>query len=152
MVTEVKIELKPIGMIHSPYKTRHETPPQGWHRPEVISEIEVFKEYQDGLKDIGGFSHLHVFYWFHKSKEYRLQITTPWDTEFHGLFVTRSPNRPNPIGYCVVELIDKERNILKVRGIDAVDGTPLIDIKPYIPEIDRKEVARIGWLEGKKFG
>jgi tRNA-Thr(GGU) m(6)t(6)A37 methyltransferase TsaA len=145
----LKIELRPIGVIHSPYKTRRDAPPQGWHRSEVVSEVEVFEEYENGLKDIEGFSYLHVFYWLHESEGYRLQIPTPWDTQLHGLFTTRSPNRPNPIGYSVVELVGKKKNVLRVKGIDAKDGTPLLDIKPYIPGIDRKEDARAGWLEGR---
>jgi tRNA-Thr(GGU) m(6)t(6)A37 methyltransferase TsaA len=146
---ELKIELKPIGIIHSPYKTRRNAPPQGWHRPEVVSEVEVFDEYGEGLKDIEGFSYLHVLYWLHESEGYQLQITTPWDTELHGLFTTRSPNRPNPIGYSIVQLVGRYENVLRVRGLDALEGTLLLDIKPYVPEIDEVENARAGWLEGR---
>ncbi len=145
----LKIELRPIGIIHSPYKTRRNAPSQGWHRPEVVSEAEVFDEYTEGLKDIEGFSYLHLIYWLHESEGYRLQITTPWDTELHGLFTTRSPNRPNPIGYSVVKLIGKYDNVLKFRGLDALEGTPLLDIKPYIPGIDEMKEVKVGWLEDK---
>lgn len=145
----LKIELRPIGMIHSPYETRRNAPSQGWHRSKMVSEVEVFEEYGEGLKDIEGFSYLHVLYWLHESGGYRLQITTPWDTELHGLFTTRSPNRPNPIGYSVVELVGREGNVLRVRGLDAVEGTPLLDIKPYVPGIDGVEDARAGWLEDR---
>jgi len=146
---EPKIELRPIGIIHSPYKTRKNAPPQGCQRPEVVSEIEVFNEYSEGLKDIEGFSHLHVLYWLHKSEAYQLKITTPWDTELHGLFTTRSPNRPNPIGYSIVQLVGRHENLLRVRGLDALEGTLLLDIKPYVEGIDEVENARAGWLEGR---
>ncbi|KPJ69358.1 MAG: tRNA-Thr(GGU) m(6)t(6)A37 methyltransferase TsaA [Syntrophobacter sp. DG_60] len=140
------MKLKPIGIVHSPYKTRAEAPPQG---KSDILEIEIFKEYEEGLKDIETFSHLHVIYWMHKSKDYSLLITTPWDTKLHGLFATRTPNRPNPLGHSVVELIERKGNILKVRGLDAIEGTPVIDIKPYVPRIDVKPEANSGWLGDK---
>ncbi len=140
------MKLKPIGIIYSPYKTRAEAPPQG--KSDVL-EIEIFKEYEEGLKDIETFSHLHVIYWMHKSKGYSLLITTPWDTKLHGLFATRTPNRPNPLGHSVVELIERKGNILKVRGLDAIEGTPVIDIKPYVPRIDVKPEADSGWLGDK---
>jgi len=137
-------QIKPIGIIRSPYKTRDEAPPQG---EGEFSEIEVFSEYEEGLKDIDGFSHLHIFYWLHKSKEYDLMVKTPWDENMHGLFATRSPERVNPIGYTVVELIAREGRFLKIRGLDAIEGTPVLDIKPYIPKIDVKSEAKSGWLE-----
>lgn len=140
------MKINPIGLIRSPYKTRYEAPHQGWFKPEIISDIVVFEEYGDGLKDIEGFSHLIVLYWLNESKGYSLQITTPWDTELHGLFTTRSPNRPNPIGFSVAELLEKAGNVLKVRGLDAIDRTPLVDLKPYLPKIDTKANVKNGWL------
>jgi len=148
MEEEHSLELKPIGIIHSPYRSRGGAPRQGCGREE-ISEIELFKEFEGGLKDIEGFSHIILIYWFHKSARYHLLVTTPWDTKLHGLFTTRSPNRPCPLGLCVVELVAREKNILKVRGLDAIDGTPLLDIKPHIPAIDEKAQVEIGWLKGK---
>jgi formylmethanofuran dehydrogenase subunit E len=142
------LELQPIGVIHSPYKNTEKAPYQGY-RSEEISQIEIFKEFTEGLKDIEGFSHLIVIYWFHKSQGYHLLVKTPWDDNLHGLFATRSPRRPCPLGLTVVELVAREKNILKVKGLDAVDGTPLLDIKPYIPEVDERSVAKLGWLEGK---
>lgn len=144
------MKLEQIGVIHTPYKTLGECPCQTC-KSELIAEIAVFKEYVEGLKDIEGFSHLIVLYWMHKSKGYSLLVRTPWDTELHGLFTTRSPNRPNPIGISIVRVIERKGNILRVKGIDAIDGTPLIDIKPYVPEFDEKEKrdVKIGWLEGK---
>ena len=144
------MKLKQIGVIHTPYKTLTECPRQTC-KSEQIAEIEVFKEYEGGLKDIEGFSHLIVLYWLHKSTGYSSLVRTPWDTELHGLFTTRTPNRPNPIGISIVRLVERKGNILRVKGIDAIDGTPLIDIKPHVPEFDEKEMqeVKIGWLEGK---
>ena len=142
------LELNPIGIIHSPYKNTDEAPYQGY-KSEEISQIEVFKEFEEGLKDIDGFSHIIVIYWFHRSQGYRLMVKTPWDDNLHGLFTTRSPHRPCPLGLTVVELIAREKNILKVKGLDAIDNTPLLDIKPYMPLIDEKSVVKPGWFEGK---
>jgi tRNA-Thr(GGU) m(6)t(6)A37 methyltransferase TsaA len=142
------LELKPIGIIHSPYKNTGEAPYQGY-KSEEISQIEVFKEFEEGLKDIEGFSHIIVIFWFHKSQGYHLLVKTPWDDILHGLFATRSPHRPCPLGLTVVELVAREKNILKVKGLDAIDGTPLLDIKPYIPGVDERSVVKQGWLEGK---
>jgi tRNA-Thr(GGU) m(6)t(6)A37 methyltransferase TsaA len=142
------LELKPIGIIHSPYKNTGEAPYQGY-KSEEISQIEIFKEFEEGLKDIEGFSHIIVIYWFHKSQGYHLLVKTPWDDSLHGLFATRSPHRPCPLGLTVVELVAREKNILKVKGLDAIDGTPLLDIKPYIPGVDERSVVKPGWLEGK---
>jgi tRNA-Thr(GGU) m(6)t(6)A37 methyltransferase TsaA len=142
------LELKPIGIIHSPYKNTSEAPYQGY-KSEEISQIEVFKEFEEGLKDIEGFSHIIVIYWFHKSQGYHLLVKTPWDDSLHGLFTTRSPHRPCPLGLTVVELVAREKNILKVKRLDAIDGTPLLDIKPYVLLIDEKLPIKAGWLEGK---
>jgi len=147
MEKQHSLELKPIGIIHSPYQIG-QAPHQGCGREEV-SEIELFKEFEEGLKDIEGFSHIILIYWFHKSQGYHLLVKTPWDTKPHGLFTTRSPNRPNPLGLCVVELVAREKNLLKVKGLDAIDGSPLLDIKPYIPAIDEKVRVEIGWLKDK---
>ena len=137
-----------IGIIHSPYKTRADAPSQGKNE---ISEIEISKKFEKGLKDIEGFSHLHIFYWLHESKDFTLSVNTPWDDKPHGLFATRSPNRINPIACAVVELIQRKENRLTVKGLDAIEGTPVLDIKPYIPRIDAKSEARIGWLSEKNF-
>ena len=148
MEEQHSLELKPIGIIHSPFKNTGKAPYQGY-KSEEISRIEVFKEFEEGLKDIEGFSHIIVIYWFHKSQGYHLLVKTPWDDILHGLFTTRSPHRPCPLGLTVVELVAREKNILKVKGLDAIDGTPLLDIKPYIPSIDEGSVVKPGWLEGK---
>ncbi len=152
-------KLKPMGIIHTPYKKDGDAPFQAYKSKDV-GEIEVFKEYEKGLKDIEGFSHLIILYEFHKSvkrsvkKEHYLEsrglLVKPYlDGTSRGLFATRSPNRPNPIGLTIVELLERRGNILKVAGIDMLDGTPLLDIKPYVPTFDRKTNVKIGWLEGK---
>ena len=142
------LELKPIGIIHSPYKSRGEAPRQGYGHEEIC-QVEVFKEFEEGLKDIERFSHIILIYWFHRSRGYSLTVTPSWDTKPHGLFTTRSPNRPCPLGLSVVELVAREKNILKAKGLDAIDGTPLLDIKPYFPSIDEKANVKVGWLEDK---
>jgi tRNA-Thr(GGU) m(6)t(6)A37 methyltransferase TsaA len=101
------------------------------------------------LKDIEGFSHIIVICWFHKSQGYHLLVKTPWDDNLHGLFTTRSSNRPCPLGLTIVELVAREKNILKVKGLDAIDGTPLLDIKPYVPSIDERSVVKPGWFGGR---
>ncbi len=143
-----KMKMKPIGVIHTPYKSTKEAPYQGCKSDET-GEIEIFDEYARGLKDVEGFSHLIILYWMHKSTNYSLLIKTPWDDKLHGLFTTRSQNRPNPIGLSVVRLIKRDGNILKIKGIDAIEETPVIDIKPYIPEFDEEKNIKIGWLENK---
>jgi len=143
-MNEIKVDLKIIGIIHSPYITIDDVPRQGG---EEIMEIEIFDEFVDGLKDIEGFSYIHVFYWLHKSKGYNLIVNTPWDTNPHGLFTTRSPRRPNPIGHSVVKVIKIKDNKLLVTGLDAIDGTPVIDIKSYIKKLDIRNDAVSGWTE-----
>ena len=142
------MQVKPIGIIHSPYKNRREPPPQG---REEICWIEISERYAEGLKDVDGFSHLILLYWFHEGKDYALLAKTPWSPELHGLFSTRSPDRPNSLGFAVVELIERKGNKLKVKGLDALEGTPLLDIKPYLPEIDSKTNVRVGWVKETDF-
>jgi probable methyltransferase, YaeB/AF_0241 family len=140
-------ESKPIGIIHSPYGAG-QAPCQGSGREEIC-QVEVFKEFEEGLKDIEGFSHIILIYWFHQSRGYHLLVRTPWDTKPHGLFTTRSPHRPCPLGLSVVELVAREKNILKVKGLDAIDGTQLLDIKPYVSTIDERGNVKAGWFEGR---
>jgi len=144
----MNLELKPIGIIHSPYKSRKGIPIQPSFSEE-IGEIEVFREYEPGLEDMEGFSHIIILYLFHESKGYNLHVKPYLDENLRGLFATRAPARPNPIGLSIVKLMGRKGNILKVGGIDVVDKTPLLDIKPYVPEFDHRENVKIGWLEGK---
>jgi tRNA (adenine37-N6)-methyltransferase len=148
MTERHSLELKPIGIIHSPYKNTRDVPRHG-HESEDISQVELFQEFEEGLQDIEEFSHIVVIFWFHKYQGYQLVVKTPWDDSPHGLFTTRSPQRPSPLGLTVVELVAREKNMLTVKGLDAVDGTPLLDIKPYIPAIDERRPVKLGWLEGK---
>lgn len=141
---KINIDLKILGIVHSPFKTRSEAPRQG---TDEICEIEIEKDFVEGLKDIEDFSHVHLFYWLDKSEGYNLIVQTPWEEKKHGVFVTRSPNHPNPIGYSVVKLIERNENILKVKNLDAIEGTPVIDIKPYIKKMDCKTESVSGWSE-----
>jgi len=141
---KISTKLEIIGIAYSLYKTTSEAPRQG---REDTSIIEIADEFIDGLKDIEDFSHLHIIYWLHKSKGYELIVHTPWDTIPHGLFTTRSPRRPHPIGHGVVELINRKENKLYVKGLDAIEGTAVIDIKPYVKKLDIRENAYAGWIE-----
>jgi tRNA (adenine37-N6)-methyltransferase len=142
------MRIKPIGIIHSPFKAREDTPIQP-SRSRATGQVEVFKEYQEGLEDIEGFSHIILIYWFHKSKGYSLKVKPFLDEQLRGLFATRAPRRPNQMGLSVVKLLNRKENILTVKGIDVIDSTPLLDIKPYVPEFEPDEYIKIGWLEGK---
>ncbi|MDY6862590.1 MAG: tRNA (N6-threonylcarbamoyladenosine(37)-N6)-methyltransferase TrmO [Thermodesulfobacteriota bacterium] len=142
------ISLKPIGIIHSPYKIIEEIPNQGY-KSKYTGIIEVFKEYEEGLADLDEFSHLILLFLFHKSNGYFLKIKPFFDINLRGLFATRSPKRPNPIGLSVVRLLERNDNMLDIAEIDMLDGTPLLDIKPYVPHFDQREVVKVGWLEGK---
>lgn len=144
---KISINLKVIGIVHSKYKTTCDAPRQG---NDEISKIEVHKEYVEGLTDIDGFSHLHILYWLHKSQGFSNLVKTPWDDDLHGIFTTRTPHRPNPIGHSIVELVEIKENILTVKRLDAIEGTPVIDIKPYIKRLDLKENAVNGWIEKTK--
>jgi tRNA-Thr(GGU) m(6)t(6)A37 methyltransferase TsaA len=129
------MELKPIGIINSPYKENEDAPRQGRQSNE-ISKITVFKDYTEALQDIGQHKHYLIFYWFDRADRDKLKGIPPGKTEERGVFSIRSPVRPNPIGLCLVELIKVEGNVLTVKWLDALDGSPLIDIKPFWPEID----------------
>jgi len=142
------MKIKPIGLIHTPFKDKKEVPIQPF-KSKAVGKIEVYKQYQQGLQDINGFSHLILIFKFHKSRGYKLLVKPFLDTKMHGLFSTRAPRRPNQIGISVVKLLDRKNNILTVKGIDVIDKTPLLDIKPYVPEFATKEKVRIGWLKGK---
>ncbi len=141
---------KPIGIVHSPFKKKGDIDVRKYADPHgfdpVRGELEMFKKYQDGLKDIEGFSHLIVIYHFHKSRGYQLHTKPFLGNELRGVFSTRSPHRPNPLGLTVVRVLGRESNVLKVSGIDMLEGTPILDIKPYTSR-DQKSSIRLGWLE-----
>ncbi|MDI9645698.1 MAG: tRNA (N6-threonylcarbamoyladenosine(37)-N6)-methyltransferase TrmO [Archaeoglobales archaeon] len=135
------MELRQIGVIGSPYKTKEDAPHQGRFSKDVC-EIVIFDEFSEGLKDIESFTHLIVLYWLHEARRDTLLAKPPHDDRIRGVFATRSPNRPNPIGFAVVKLLERKGNVLRVTGLDAIDGTPLIDIKPYSSAIDCVEDAK----------
>jgi tRNA-Thr(GGU) m(6)t(6)A37 methyltransferase TsaA len=144
-----EIRYKPIGIIHSPFTEPKGTPIQPTSAKGVKGTVEIFQEYTKGLQDIEGFSHIMLLYHFHLSKTVSL-ISKPFlDDTPHGIFAIRSPNRPNPIGISIVRLIKVNNNVLYIQDLDIVDGTPLLDIKPYVPDFNTIKAIRIGWLKGK---
>lgn len=144
-----KIIINPIGVIKTPFKTRDGMPIQPSGAKGVEGVIEINEKYTEGLTDLDGFSHIILIYQFHLIKEYELSLIPFMDDKPHGVFSTRAPKRPNAIGFSVVKLNKIEENLVYVENIDVLDGTPLIDIKPLIPDVDFVEVTKLGWLEGK---
>ena len=142
------MKFKPIGTVHSPYKEKNEAPIQPKYSEEE-GQIEIFPEFADGLKDLEGFSHIWVIFVFHKSENYNLHVKPYLDEEARGVFACRAPRRPNPIGMSLVKLENRNGNILNIKGLDMLDGSPVLDIKPYIGDFDELSDVKIGWLEGK---
>ena len=142
-----EIKYKQIGLIHSPYKEPRGTPIQPTAAMDIEGAVEVFSEYVEGLKDIEGFSHIILIYHFNRTKGFSLQVKPYMDNFQRGVFATRAPSRPNPIGMSIVRLTNVEGNTLHVRDVDIVDGTPLLDIKPYVPKFDVRITGKIGWLD-----
>jgi tRNA-Thr(GGU) m(6)t(6)A37 methyltransferase TsaA len=141
------ISLRPIGVIRSPFNEPTGTPIQPRRNARTEATVEVFTEFARGLTDLDGFSHVILVYYFHLCSGFDLMVTPYLDTRPRGLFATRAPRRPNPIGLSVVQLNGVGGNVLRVLGVDIVDGTPLLDIKPYVPEFDAVQECRTGWLE-----
>jgi len=140
---------RPIGSIHSPFTRQDQTPIQPC-RSMSAGQVELLPEFEVGLRDLEGFSHLFLLYLFHQAKPgYDLTVTPFLDDQPKGLFATRYPRRPNCIGLSVVRLVRREGRVLHVEGIDVLDGTPLLDIKPYVPSFDAFPEAKLGWLEGR---
>ena len=140
---------RPIGVIHSPYKEPYGVPFQPRLSHGVEGRVEVFPEYAAGLADLDGFSHITLICHFHRAHGYKLRVTTPHREGLRGLFATRAPHRPNPIGISTVRLLKVEGRILHIVDLDIIDGTPLLDIKPYVPLFIRQETWKNGWLEGE---
>jgi tRNA-Thr(GGU) m(6)t(6)A37 methyltransferase TsaA len=138
--------MRPIGVIRTPFSDPSQTPIQP-SRSKAEGTVEVDAAYEEGLEDLEGFSHIILVYLFHCSSGYSLKVKPFLDDRQHGLFSTRYPRRPNPIGLSVVRLIGREGRILHIAGADVLDGTPLLDIKPYVPEFDAQADVRFGWLE-----
>ena len=143
-------ELKPIGIVHSPFKELNGMPIQPAGAVGVKGTVEVFEEYRAGLKDLDGFSHIILLYHLHRSQGFKLHVVPFMDSEPRGLFATRAPKRPNPIGLSVVQLDKIEDGVLQIQKVDILDGTPLLDIKPYVPEFDAEVKVRTGWLEAAR--
>jgi tRNA (adenine37-N6)-methyltransferase len=135
----------PIGFIHTPYSATHEIPKGLGAKHNAEGELEILPQFEQGLMDIEGFSHLFVIWAFDRSEGFELTGKPPVDDQPHGVFATRSPRRPNPIALTVVELLGREGARLRVRGVDMLDGTPILDIKPYLSNIPEEKLRR-GWL------
>jgi tRNA-Thr(GGU) m(6)t(6)A37 methyltransferase TsaA len=143
----MNIALKSIGVIHSPFKELTGMPIQPAGARGVKGSVEIFEEYRDGLKDLDGFSHIILLYHYHRSQGFKLHVVPYMDTEIHGVFATRAPRRPNAIGLSVVQLNRIQDGLLQIENVDVLDETPLLDIKPYVPEFDAQVNVRTGWLE-----
>ena len=142
------VTFHPIGIVHSPYKEKVGTPIQASFDDETQGTIEIFAPYQEGLEGIEGFSHIYVLYVFDRAAEAKLKASPFLRDITVGVFAMRAPSRPNPIGLSILELKARERGLLRVVGLDILDKTPVLDIKPYVPKFDIREVTRLGWMEG----
>jgi len=143
------VTFEPIGTIHSPFKELKGMPIQPRFARDITGTIDIKPEFAEGLADLDGFSHIILIYHLHRSKDFSLKVTPYLDSTLRGVFATHAPRRPNPIGLSVVRLDKIEGATLYIRDIDMLDGTPLLDIKPYIPGFEKGEKFEIGWLEGK---
>ena len=141
------VTYKPIGIIHTPFKEPAGTPIQPKAGKEVEGFIEILPEYVEGLADLEGFSHIILIYHFHRSKPCKLKVVPFMDDKERGVFATRTPSRPNPIGISVVSLVRIEGSKVFIRDLDILDSTPILDIKPYVPVFDELEDIKIGWLK-----
>ncbi|MHA1713001.1 MAG: tRNA (N6-threonylcarbamoyladenosine(37)-N6)-methyltransferase TrmO [Candidatus Ranarchaeia archaeon] len=142
------IRYRPIGYVRTPFIEKTGTPIQPCYST-AEGYIVISPEYSDGLADLDGFSHLILIYHFHQVKNARLKVTPFLDDKEHGIFATRAPLRPNPIGISIVRLVSIEQtnNTIRIQGVDMLDGTPLLDIKPYIPPFDQAKTIQTGWLK-----
>ena len=147
----MNVVYKPIGVIHSPFNNLEEMPIQPSSDASRPGTVEIYPEFVEGLKDLEGFSHIYLIYHLHKVNKSRLVVTPFLDKEPHGIFATRAPSRPNPIGLSLVKIVGLEGNLIHVDQVDVLDGTPLLDIKPYVPEFENVDFVQIGWLEKAKW-
>lgn len=145
---EQEIPMHPIGVIHSPFIEKAVTPIQPT-RSQAVGQVEVFPEFVEGLDGLEGFSHIILLYVFHQSTGYSLRVQPFLDDQSHGLFATRHPCRPNPIGLSVVRLLDVRVHVLEILGVDVLDGTPLLDIKPYVSDFDVRTEVKTGWYASR---
>ena len=142
----MQIIMQPIGVIHSPFTEKDQAPIQA-SRSQAIGEVEIDPKFIEGLQDLEGFSHIFLLYAFHCSSGFSLHVKPFLDHTERGLFATRYPCRPNPIGISVVRLLSRKENILSIEGVDVLNNTPLLDIKPYVPDFDVRTDVRVGWYE-----
>ena len=142
----MSIHYQPIGVIHSAFQKLEDMPIQPTSESSLPGTVEVFPRFAKGLFDLAGFSHIYLIYHFHRIGGSKLSVTPFLDTQPRGLFATRAPCRPNPIGLSLVQLEHVEGNQLHIAALDILDGTPLLDIKPYIPEFEPQQNVRIGWV------
>jgi tRNA-Thr(GGU) m(6)t(6)A37 methyltransferase TsaA len=142
-----KIKFKAIGIIRSPFETCQGTPIQPSAANGVEGFVDLYPEYAEALHDLEGFSHILLIYYFHVAKKHSLKVKPFLDNQTRGLFATRAPSRPNPIGISVVKLNKIVDTRLHIQNLDIIDGTPVLDIKPYVPEFDKPEQIKTGWLE-----
>lgn len=147
-----KIEYRPIGVIRSPFKSIEGMPIQSAGAKGIAGSVELHETFVDGLKDLEGFSHVILIYHFHRSRGYALHVKPFLDDQLRGVFSTRAPRRPNAVGLSIVRLLRVEGSLLHIEDVDIVDGTPLLDIKPYVPAFDAREVERTGWLSSRAGG
>ena len=145
----MSIKYEPIGIIKTSHKTVDGIPIQSSGAKGFKGSVVIKQKFIEGLEDLDGFSHIYLVYHFHKSKNYILKPTPFLDNKARGIFSTRAPHRPNPIGISVVKLISIQDNVLEIENVDILDGTPLLDIKPYIPEFDIFEIEKAGWIKNK---
>ncbi len=146
-LSEAVIAYKPIGVIRSEHTREQETPIQPIYAKGCKGRAEIFPEFTEGLRDLEGFSHVYLLYHFHRAGTAKLLVKPFLQDVEHGVFATRAPCRPNAIGLSVVELVRREGNVLYLDGIDVLDGTPLLDVKPYTARFDRFETSRNGWQD-----
>ena len=144
-----EVRYAPIGIVRSPFTAIAGMPLQTVAAPDVEGQVEIFPTYAAGLRDLGGFSHVHLLTHLHRAKPGDLEVVPFLDDEPHGVFATRAPGRPNRLGLSVVRLLEVDGTTLRVSGLDLLDGTPVLDLKPYVPEFDHVAADRIGWFEGK---
>ncbi len=144
----MKIELTAIGQIHSPHREAKGTPIQPHWAVGIEGTVEVFPQYAAGVRDLDGFDRIWLLFWCDRARETQLEVVPYHDTQKRGVFATRAPSRPNPIGLSCVRLLGVEGATLRVAELDILDGTPLLDLKPYVPDFDVFSVTRIGWYVG----
>jgi tRNA-Thr(GGU) m(6)t(6)A37 methyltransferase TsaA len=144
------MHFEPIGVIRTPFKKLEHMPIQPKGAKSVIATLEIDEEYTLGLKDLEGFSHIYLIYYFHEAVRTELEVIPFMDTQERGVFATRSPLRPSHLGLSITQVISIDDNIVTIKGIDILDGTPLIDIKPYIPQFDGVKGVKTGWMDKSK--